>query len=46
VNSVGSEYGPVAGCCERGDEPSNCGDTEFVGVSPCGKVGTLHRVVN
>jgi hypothetical protein len=42
VNSVGSEYGPVAGCCERGDEPSNCGDT--VGVSPCGKV-VIHCVV-
>jgi hypothetical protein len=26
----GSEWGPVAGCCEHGDEPSGSGATELV----------------
>jgi hypothetical protein len=30
MNSVGSEQGPVAGCCECGDEPSCSGATELV----------------
>jgi hypothetical protein len=30
VDSVGLGYGPVAGCCEYGDEPSGSGATELV----------------
>jgi hypothetical protein len=30
VDSVGSQYGPVVGCCEHGDEPSGSGATELV----------------
>jgi hypothetical protein len=30
VDSSCSESGPVAGCCECGDEPSGSGATEFV----------------
>jgi hypothetical protein len=30
VDSPGSEYGPVAGCCECGDELSGYGATAFV----------------
>jgi hypothetical protein len=30
VDSLGSEKGPVACCCEYSDEPSGCGTTEFV----------------
>jgi hypothetical protein len=29
VDSLGSGYGPVAGCCECGDEPSGSGATEL-----------------
>jgi hypothetical protein len=30
VDSVGSGQGPVAVCCEHGDEPSGSGATELV----------------
>jgi hypothetical protein len=30
VDSPGSGWGPMAGCCECGDEPSGSGDTELV----------------
>jgi hypothetical protein len=30
VDSPGSGQGPVAGCCECGDEPSGSGATELV----------------
>jgi hypothetical protein len=30
VNSVGSGLGPVVGCCECGDEPSDSGATELI----------------
>jgi hypothetical protein len=30
VDSPGSGYGPLAGCCECGDEPSGSGATELV----------------
>jgi hypothetical protein len=30
VDSAGSGLGPVAGCCECGDEPSGYGATELV----------------
>jgi hypothetical protein len=30
VDSPGSGYGPLAGCCECGDEPSGSGVTELV----------------
>jgi hypothetical protein len=30
VDSPGSGYGPLAGCCECGDEPSGSGTTELV----------------
>jgi hypothetical protein len=30
VDSLGSGYGPVAGSCERGDEPLGSGVTELV----------------
>jgi hypothetical protein len=30
VDSTGSGQGPVAGCCERGNEPSSSGSTELV----------------
>jgi hypothetical protein len=30
VDSHGSGYGPLAGCCECGDEPSGSGATELV----------------
>jgi hypothetical protein len=30
VDSPGSGYGPVAGCCECGDEPSGSGGMELV----------------
>jgi hypothetical protein len=30
VDSPGSGYGPAAGCCENGDEPSGSGATELV----------------
>jgi hypothetical protein len=30
VNSTGSGQGPVAGCCERGDEPSGSCTSELV----------------
>jgi hypothetical protein len=30
VDSAGSGQGPVAGCCECGDEPSGSGATELV----------------
>jgi hypothetical protein len=30
VDSVGSGWGPVAGCCECGDEPSGSGAMELV----------------
>jgi hypothetical protein len=33
VYSVGSALGPVAGCCERGDEPS--GVTELITCYAC-----------
>jgi hypothetical protein len=33
VDLSGSASGPVAGCCERGDEPSGSGATELVKVS-------------
>jgi hypothetical protein len=29
VDSVVSAWGPVAGCCECGDEPSGAGATEI-----------------
>jgi hypothetical protein len=29
VDSAGSEEGPLAGCCECGDEPSGSGATEL-----------------
>jgi hypothetical protein len=29
VNSTDSGQGPVAGCCESGDEPSSSGATEL-----------------
>jgi hypothetical protein len=29
VDSTGSGQGPVAGCCECGDEPSGSGATEL-----------------
>jgi hypothetical protein len=32
VDPVGSGYGPVAGCCEYGEEPSDSGATELVGL--------------
>jgi hypothetical protein len=31
MDSVGSGWGPVAGCCERGDERSGTGSTQLVG---------------
>jgi hypothetical protein len=30
VDSPGSGYGPLAGCCEWGDEPSGSGATELL----------------
>jgi hypothetical protein len=30
VDSRGSEQGPLAGCCECGDEPSGSGATELI----------------
>jgi hypothetical protein len=30
LDSTGSEYGSVARCCKRGDEPSGSGATELV----------------
>jgi hypothetical protein len=30
LDPVGLGYGPVAGCCECGDEPSGSGATELV----------------
>jgi hypothetical protein len=30
VDSPGSGWGPLAGCCECGDEPSGSGATELV----------------
>jgi hypothetical protein len=30
VDTVGSGQGPVAGCCECGDEPSGSGATDLV----------------
>jgi hypothetical protein len=30
LDSTGSRYGPLAGCCECGDEPSRSGSTELV----------------
>jgi hypothetical protein len=30
LDPVGSVQGPVAGCCEYGDEPSGSGATELV----------------
>jgi hypothetical protein len=30
VDSSGSGLGPLAGCCECGDEPSGSGATELV----------------
>jgi hypothetical protein len=30
MDSIGSGEGPVAGCCECGDEPSGSGATELV----------------
>jgi hypothetical protein len=30
VDSAGSGYSPLAGCCERGDKPSGSGATELV----------------
>jgi hypothetical protein len=30
VDSPGSGWGPLAGCCERGDEHSGSGATELV----------------
>jgi hypothetical protein len=30
VDSAGSVQGPMAGCCERGDERSGSGSAEFV----------------
>jgi hypothetical protein len=30
LDLVGSEYGPVAGFCENGDEPSGSGATELL----------------
>jgi hypothetical protein len=30
LDTVGSGYGPVAGCCEYGDEPSGSVATELV----------------
>jgi hypothetical protein len=32
VDFSGSGYGPLAGCCECGDEPSGSGSTELVYV--------------
>jgi hypothetical protein len=32
VDSPGSGYGPVAGSCEHGDEPSGSGATELVNL--------------
>jgi hypothetical protein len=31
VDSSGCGYGPLAGCCECGDEPSGSGATDLVG---------------
>jgi hypothetical protein len=36
LDSTGSGQGPVAGCCECGDEPSGSCATELVGVRICG----------
>jgi hypothetical protein len=33
VDSLGSGYGPVAGCCECSDEPSGSGTTELRGTT-------------
>jgi hypothetical protein len=33
VDSPGSGYGPLAGCCECGDEPSGSGAKELVAFS-------------
>jgi hypothetical protein len=33
VDSTGSGQGPLAGCCECGDEPSGSGGTELVKCS-------------
>jgi hypothetical protein len=32
VDSPGSGWGPLAGCCECGDEPSGSGATELVSL--------------
>jgi hypothetical protein len=44
VDSPGSGYGPVAGCCECGDEPSGSSATESVKYIqfPEGKYGKKH----
>jgi hypothetical protein len=34
VDSPGSGYGPLAGCCECGDELSGSGATELVIILP------------
>jgi hypothetical protein len=35
LDSTGSGQGPVAGCCECGDEPSGSCATELVIISIC-----------
>jgi hypothetical protein len=32
VDPLGSGQGPVAGCCDNGDEPAGSGATELVGL--------------
>jgi hypothetical protein len=51
LDSTGSGQGPVAGCCECGDEPSGSCATELVSLmtSPsylCVCLPSLHQLVN
>jgi hypothetical protein len=41
LNSTGSGQGPVAGCCERGDEPSDSCTTELVIPACANKLAAL-----
>jgi hypothetical protein len=44
VDAVGSGHGPVAGCCEYGDEPSGSGVTELDLKEFTGKTHSKHEV--
>jgi hypothetical protein len=41
IDSIRPGQGPVAGCCEHGDEPSSYGSTELVGLCYIDKHGPI-----